>query len=525
MTVKKSILLAIVFTLCAISVSADMSFRGMYYDYLFVEELAGNYESTSLMYHSYSKDAGRTTLPDWSGRQFAYPIVETSLGTLSYMPPETFLSYNSHKAFGMNDGALWQGRGFNNVSSVGIEWMSDWFSIRINPEFWWAENRDFDIIDTSISSGWGDYWSGKRYDRLQRMGDSFVTQFNWGQSDIRFYWKDYLTLGLSNEEVKLGSGRKNNILLSNNAGGFPHFDLGTYRPQDIWVLGSFETHVFWGALKESDYYDDNPDNDYAWFSGMTVGWSPSFAEGLTLGANHIYYKPMQYWNALDLVAACPIFSSNKVGADDDEDGMISVDFNWKFPSIGFTIYGEWANNDYTNIMYGPEHTSAHVLGLSQILKTWNPGQRLVFSFEHANLGQTRTTAVRAAGPWYRHGFAGWRQGYAHNGQLPGAAIGPGSNSQWADFSYYHNKGKVSFSYMRICYDSDYFYNVVIKDPDYHKSTFGQYIDNIMTVETLYFLGNWNLYGQFSLIATANNNWVWKDNLVHVHAETGLSYSY
>ena len=68
MTVKKSILLAIVFTLCAISVSADMSFRGMYYDYLFVEELAGNYESTSLMYHSYSKDAGRTTLPDWSGR-------------------------------------------------------------------------------------------------------------------------------------------------------------------------------------------------------------------------------------------------------------------------------------------------------------------------------------------------------------------------------------------------------------------------------------------------------------------------
>ena len=307
--------------------SADMSFKDMYADYLFLEELSGNHESTSIMYHSYSADAGRTELDGWSDRQYSYTLVDTSLGSLRYMAPETFFSYNSHRDFGFNDGALWQGKGFNNVTSVGIEWMNDWYSIRLYPEFWWAQNSAYDIVATSNSSGWGDPWSGTLYDSLQRQGDQFIYNFDWGESDLRFYWQDYLTLGFTTEEVKIGSGRKNNILLGNNAGGFPHFDLGTYRPQDIWVLGEFEARFFWGTLNESEYYNDDPDNDQAWFSGMTVGYAPSFIPGLTLGATHLYYKPLQYWNALDLIAAIPVFSSNKPGDDDDEDGMISLDFN------------------------------------------------------------------------------------------------------------------------------------------------------------------------------------------------------
>ncbi|MBF9017763.1 MULTISPECIES: hypothetical protein [unclassified Oceanispirochaeta] len=521
---KRPALILILIILPIFLISADMNFRGIYSDYLFYSELSGEQEGTSLMFHSFSTDAGRTDF-SWGDRSFTSPLVETKLGTLRIMDPETFFSYNSYRAYGHNDGALWQGKGFNNVTAFGMDWMNDWFSIRLYPEVWWAQNADYDIVSTSESSGWGDWWDGRGYDRLQRQGDDFLYDFNWGQSDLRLYWEDYLTFGFSNEEVVIGSGRENNILLSDNAGGFPHFDMGTYRPQEIWKLGTFETRFFWGFLEESDYYDDNPDNDTAWFSGMTIGYSPSFVPGLTLGATHQYYKPLQYWNALDLVAAVPVFSSNKPGADDDEDGMISLDFNWIFPKVGFTVYGEWANNDYSHPITSPEHTSAQVLGLSQILKTWNPGQKLTLSFEHANLAQTRTTKVRSAGPWYRHGFAGWTQGYSHDGQIPGAWIGPGSNSQWINFSYYHNKGMVGLEYTRICYDSDYFYNVIINDPDYNKSTFGQFIDNDISIDALYFLGNWNLYGKATLLYTNNENWAWQENLFHFHFETGLSYSF
>lgn len=522
---KKYILASLLFSIFLSALSADMSFRGIYKDYLFLEELSGNHESTSLMFHSYSSDAGRTELEDWSGRQYSYSIVDTALGSLNYMAPETFFSYNSHKAYGFNDGSIWQGKGFNNVTSLGLEWMSEYYSVRLYPEFWWAQNSDFDIVSTTNSGGWGDPWSGTQYDSLQRQGDESLYSFDWGQSDIRFYLKDYLTLGFSTEEVTIGSGRKNNILLGNNAGGFPHFDLGTYRPQDIWKLGKFEARFYWGVLNESEYFDDDPDNDHAWFSGMTIGYAPSFIPGLTLGATHQYYKPLQYWNALDLVAAIPVFSSNKPGAEDDEDGMISLDFNWTFPSVGFTVYGEWANNDYFHPVTSPEHTSAQVLGASQLIKTWNPGQRMILSFEHANLAQTRTNLVRPAGPWYRHGWAGWEQGYVHNGQSMGAGIGPGSNSQWIDLSYYHNKGKVGFDITRICYDSDYFYNVVINDPDYEKSTFGQFNDFVIGVDALYFLGKFNLYGKYNLIYTINDNWEWLENVFSSHAEMGISYSY
>ncbi|MDC7234673.1 MAG: hypothetical protein PQJ58_15685 [Spirochaetales bacterium] len=504
--------------------SADMSFRGIYDDFLYYDELAGNQDSTSLIYHSYSTDAARSEF-DWGGRSYASPLVETSLGTLRLIDPETFFSYNTFKAWGRNDGALWQGKGFNNVTSFGMDWMNDWYSIRLYPQFWWAQNSDFDIVSTNVSSGWGDWWSGRDYDRLQRQGDEFLYAFDWGQSDIRFYWQEYVTFGFSTEEVTLGPGRQNNIMLSNNAGGFPHFDLGTYRPQEIWKLGSFEGRFFWGWLEESDYYDTNPDNDLAWFSGLAVAWAPSFVPGLSLGAVHQYYKPNQFWNALDLIAAVPIFSSNKPGSEDDEDGMIALTFDWKFPSVGFTVYGEWANNDYTHPITSPEHTSAQVLGVSQILKEWNPGQRLVFSFEHANLAQTRTTNVRPAGPWYRHGWAGWTQGYAHKGQSPGAWIGPGSNSQWVNVSYYHNLGKIGLEYTRVCWDSDYFYNVVINDPDYKRSTFGQFIDNDVSLDAVYFLGDWNLYGKASLLYTLNENWVWRENVLHFHFETGVAYSF
>ena len=71
--------------------------------------------------------------------------------------PEAWFSYNSAKPLGSNDGAVWQGKGLNTSVTAGIEFSSEYFDIRLNPQFWFAQNSDFEIIPTSWSSGYG-WW-------------------------------------------------------------------------------------------------------------------------------------------------------------------------------------------------------------------------------------------------------------------------------------------------------------------------------------------------------------------------------
>ena len=53
--------------------------------------------------------------------------------------------------------------------------------------------------------------------------------------------------GLSTENLWLGPGLRNSILLTNNAPGFPHLFLGTSKPVDIYI-GSLDVLALWGQL-------------------------------------------------------------------------------------------------------------------------------------------------------------------------------------------------------------------------------------------------------------------------------------
>ncbi len=514
--------------LLPINLFADMSFASLYDSYRDFKIMTGESESTSLIYHSYSNDSSSPL--EWGEREYSYPLWETSLGTLKYMSPEMFFSYNTSDPYGRNDGAIWQGVGFNMQSNIGIEWDSSYFSIRFNPQFWFTENRDFHTMPTSISRGYGDWWDGTKFDRLQRMGENAVGRFSWGNSDIRFKWKDILTFGISTENIIIGDGKINNILQGKNAEGFPHIDFGTYRPQPIWKLGMVEGKIFWGVLSESEYYDNDSGNDYGWISGLSLAYAPSFVPGLVLGASHQYYKAIAYWRWLDLVTAIPVFNNgNRPSSGDDHDAMWSANFRWRFPSVGFSVYGEFAMNDHSHPAVSPEHTSAFTIGGTQVLTFpfFRKG-RFLLTLEHTNLGQTRTSQVRAAGPWYRHGWSGWEQGYVNKGQLVGASIGPGSNSQYVDIAYYYGKGVVGFDFMRICYDNDYYYNVIVKQPgrkEREEIATGQNVELEYGLRGLYFLGPWNLYGKFNLIYAYNHNWNYRDGKFRVHGEFGFSFQY
>ena len=518
---QKKLLYLLCLHIAAIStLFGETSFRSIYNDYYGYLTLSGIAEPLSLNYHSYSTDDARYSMEGgpWTDVAFEHSLLQSRYGEISLITTESWVSWNSATPYGRNDGAFWQGRGFNTRISGGFSFRNDFFSVTVAPEYWAAENKDFDIIDTSSSGGYGDYWTV--FDKLQRYGDDFYDDFNWGQSEARFTWKNGFTAGFGNESIVVGPGHFNNILLSDNAGGFPHFDMGTPGFVSLGKWGKAEARGVWGYLHESDFFDDDGNNDWAWFSGAYLGYAPPVISGLSLGMNYQYYKPLGEWDGWDLVRSIPGLDHSNSGTD-SKDIMVSLTFDWLFPQIGFEVYGEWARNDnvvtFEDLVHTPEHTNALMLGVKQIIFS-NRDVSVVMNFELTEMDQERTYYIRAAGPWYRHGGAGWTQGYTNNGQLLGAAIGPGSRSQTLAIDAYFGKGLFSFSMQRTSMDEDYYYQVLSSSTDFEKWVIGD-----VTLSGLYQFPAWSLFGGFSYSYNWDARYLRDNDIMNANLTIGASF--
>jgi len=523
-------LLLLVFLLypcAALRAAADFSDIYLSHDRYFY--LVEERERTSLNYHSFSTDrAGFDMNGNLQGRRTYYPVSGNGHTGLLYAPVETFITFNSAIAKGDNDGALWQGRGLNSVVRGGIEYSCSWASVRFAPEIWGAQNRDFDIIDTEYSSGYGDYWTP--FDRLQRYGEDPVYDFSFGKSDIRFYFLRHFTAGVSTETVTLGPGKITGIILSNNAEGFPHIDFGTSGAVPLFSLGTVEIRAMFGILRESDYFDNDSSNDFGWISGLSAAWAPVFIRNFSFGFNYYYDKPMSGWDERDLIRFIPYLdASNPPG--DQKDMMVSITFEWIFPSAGFTVYGEWARNDnfgdLSDLFAEPEHAQALTLGFSQRLNTLRDGAHLVLSGEFSNLGQERTLERRPAGPWYRHAWAGWSQGHTNRGQVLGAGTGPGSNSQWLELARVDNRGMQAFRLQRISHDRDYFYKLFSESGEYGNLECGvaEYTELYVAFASLLTAGRWDIFYEVGYSLLVNYNFEQGNTGHNIHLECGARYNY
>ena len=101
--------------------------------------------------------------------------------------PEIFTSYNSKVPFGSNDGALWQGRGWNTSLTAGIRAQGYGFSLTFKPQYAVSQNKSFDIMKSANPNQWGYFMYG--CDAPQRFGDDTYKIFDWGDTDIRYTWK------------------------------------------------------------------------------------------------------------------------------------------------------------------------------------------------------------------------------------------------------------------------------------------------------------------------------------------------
>ncbi|MDR2484671.1 MAG: capsule assembly Wzi family protein, partial [Treponema sp.] len=211
--------------------------------------------------------------------------------------PELFTSINTAAPYGQNDGALWQGRGFNAALTGGVRFEGYGIELTFKPQLSFSQNAAFDIMNPEMSTPnyagkgdtWGYFWG--IVDAPQRFGDKPFFTFDWGDTEIRYTWKT-LTIGFGTQAIWLGPAYLNSMLHSNNAPTYPKFDIGLRRqsvtiPLLGWYIGDIEARLWVGRLSESDYFDSDAANDHTMFHGLSFAYAPSFLPGLTLCANRV----------------------------------------------------------------------------------------------------------------------------------------------------------------------------------------------------------------------------------------------
>ncbi len=373
--------------------------------------------------------------------------------------------WNSTYPSGGNDGLLWAGRGVAQQLSGGIAARYGAISASIAPAVAWSENRAFELVPNGRSGdlAFGNpYYGNDNIDLPQRFGAGPSATWAPGQSYLRAdLWN--VALGISTENLWLGSGIRNSILMSNAGPGFPHVFIGTSRPADIWI-GKAEVLLFWGRVERTRFISGG---GHPLITGLAVTYAPRWVPGLSVGVGRTHVQPWDGLRFRDYFAMFQSFEKKQLqswygpAGDNPRDNQLAAAFaRWVFPEVGLEIFGEWAREDHDWSWWGtvrePDHSQAYLLGLQ---KTFRAGARLVrFHAELTHLQELRPLAnARGVPVYYVHNND---LGYTNEGQLLGAWIGPGADSQTIAVDVFHRGGRIGGYLERVRRNDAYYWAVV-----------------------------------------------------------------
>ncbi len=434
-----------------------------YYDFLF------------LMGYTQRPTLGYRTLSD-STWEISENLVwnEINLGTtrqvgnsdFSYQiyGPELFTSYNSAYPYGQNDGALVQSKGLNSSLSAGIRLEGKGFEITLKPQIAFTQNLEYPILlrDQAGYSEYAYYWASIDYP--QRFGPDPFVLFDWGDTELRYTWKN-VTVGFGTQAMWFGQSWMNPILHSNNAPGYPKADFGLRKTSvvipHLGNIGEVEFRVYTSFPSYSDYYKPEYDTfTKKLITGLNVSYAPSFIPGMTFTFNKLFMTNYS-WSNLQYYLSRLFYEPMING---EEDGKASFSAAWVFPKSGLEIYGELGIDDYVpTILLGgyiryPFHTMIYTVGLKKTVDL-NVEKRIYgeFFFEWNNNEMSQDFQFQWGYMYYSHPVPA---GYTNNGQLLGGASCPGGNSQFLGFRFYYPKGQSMVYMHRTNPDNNYLYSKV-----------------------------------------------------------------
>jgi len=372
---------------------------------------------------------------------------------------------NSRFPMGQNDGAVWQGRGLTAALDVGatMKWRA--LTVSVRPTLLYAQNRSFDLAPapTEFDYPW------RPIDLPQRFGPDPLWTLDPGQSEVRLDgWA--MAVGFGTTNLWWGPARRNPIVMSNNAPGFPHAFLGTSGPVGIGI-GELEARWIWGDLDQSEWFGYSAVREDRFITGIVATYGPSFLPGLSLGVTRLFYVAVppggtpvsDYFAVFQGIRKKALATPENPTGDDEHDQMLSLFGRWALRDSGFEVYWEWARNDHSwdfrDLLLEPEHSQAYVLGLQKSLAL--SGNRLLaLHFELTRLEREPTYVTGRPSPtYYAHHIV--TQGYTQRGQVIGAGIGPGGNAQGLGLDYYAPWGRWQLLLQRDVRDEDAYYTWAI----------------------------------------------------------------
>ncbi len=455
--------------------------------------------------------------------------------------PDWYNSYNTAAPYGQNDGALWQGKGYNTSLSAGARLEAYGFELTIKPQVTFSQNLEFEIMPSSYDSEYGYFWGYAKnigIDAPQRFGDKAFWTFDWGDSEIRWSWHTF-TLGFGTQSAWLGPMYLNPMLGSNNAATYPKLDFGfrktsLYMPYFGWYLGDFEMRTWAGYLSESEYFDDNDSNDHNLLVGLNFTYAPPFIPNLTVGFNRIYLTKFKLSNLYYWTYLFQLNNVNNWQEDDDgEDQKVALYAHWFFEKVGFEVYGEYGFDDFSSDKKAnPFHTGIYSVGAKQNIPLPHKKLQSQIIFEWNNFEMSQDFQLQwQYGGFYNHSKI--TQGYTQNGQIIGAGSGQMGNSQYLEYKLYYPKGSSSIYFHRYCPDINYIYNKAVNadaSTTATTNTIGE--DYYANYETYFVFGANSQYfvlPNLSLQANLAYIYIWNKNYVRYSAlksfQFGLEVKY
>jgi len=445
--------------------------------------ISGTPSPTSILQQHYSRQImlldSLLPFPD-SLRLFKKPISSKAV-KLQLLPASITTAYNSHHPFGWNDAAMVPANGLQTLFTGGIFLQTGRWSLQLMPQIVYAGNSFFETFPTEHFDGyWATYYRLlNTIDLPERFGTQTYRQFLPGQSALR-YQAGAFSFGISTENYWWGPGRYNALIMSNNAPGFPHFTVNTTRPINS-PIGTFEGQFIAGQLSSSGIYPADTNRYFngtrlyqpkieenRYMTGLTISWQPKWIKGLTLGFTQATYQYLSDTKRLsDLLPLAGIITteSQKAGK---KAALGSWFARYVLPRDHAEVYLEYGRNDRmptpANLWNDVNYPRAFVGGFRKLFPLKKPGTWLDLSVELTQMGLPTAQLVLEGLSFYAHPFV--RQGYTHRGQVIGAGIGPGSNSQTIDLSWVKGFRKVGIRIERLARNMDFNYAAFIVTRDY-----------------------------------------------------------
>ena len=356
------------------------------------------------------------------------------------LAPELAATWNSRIPLSLNGGSMWSARGASTIVRAGAGFSSKFITLIAAPEYTYSQNLGFEVFPgtTPGRSAWSSPWhiGNQSADLPLRFGDLPWTLVSPGQSSLTLHLNT-IDLGASSENQWWGPGVRNALLISNQAQGVPHLFLRSARP---WVTraGDFEWRIIAGALTESIYFDTVASNNVRSLSGFIVTFRPASDRDLTLGIARIVVAPASGTGTV-LQGAFNAFTqwhpqSTPVTRADSLKGdqMISLFGRWIFPKDHFELYFEWAKSQLPSslrdLIIAPQDAQGYTLGLQWALPVRDGRSQVRFQTEATNVEQSTVFPGQPVPDFYTGSATA--QGFTQRGQLLGASVGPGGQSQW-----------------------------------------------------------------------------------------------